>query len=169
MQLLELDSNSKYLKQIKHLYIQAFPIEERIDYSFLIQALNKQKAKILALVENEKLLAMMYYFYHKDLLYLLYFAVDQAQHSKGYGKYMLDQLKTRYSNYKIMLLIEKLDENASNNEQRLRRKNFYLNNGFISKNIYVKRMDVDYELLYLNTNNISENNLETIENYFFDI
>ena len=44
-----------------------------------------------------------------------------------------------FSDKKVVLLIERLDEGAENQEQRIARRRFYLKNGFTSADIFVER------------------------------
>ncbi|WP_265458993.1 hypothetical protein [Enterococcus sp. HY326] len=48
---------------------------------------------------------------------------------------------------KIGLTIEALDSAAKNQQQRIKRKNFYLKNGFVSQNLFIKEFGVLYEFL----------------------
>ena len=50
--------------------------------------------------------------------------------SKGYGKQALEEFKKLYKDYQLVLDLELIDKNAKNNEQRIKRKNFYIKNGY---------------------------------------
>lgn len=59
-----------------------------------------------------------------------FLAIDRNARSKGYGGAALKALADAYPQLQIILDFEEIDENAENIDQRLRRKNFYLRNGF---------------------------------------
>lgn len=66
---------------------------------------------------------------HKDIVLLDYFAVSPAQRGKGIGSEILGLLDQRYAGKRILLEIEDPEEPCDNQEDRLRRKAFYLRNG----------------------------------------
>lgn len=75
----------------------------------------------------------------KNTAYIMYFAIDKKYRNKGYGSYILDDLVKKYDN--VILSIEK-----TKNEISLRRKRFYLRNGFYETNKYTIQAKVQYEL-----------------------
>lgn len=66
-----------------------------------------------------------------------------------------------------MLLVEELDENAENNQLRIRRKNFYLRNNFADNNLHLEVMGVPFELLYRKGYTADLEEFEKIQGYFF--
>lgn len=62
--------------------------------------------------------------------YICYLAIDSHTRSKGYGSAAIQKILEVYLELQLVLDFEVIDENAENNEQRIRRKNFYLRNGF---------------------------------------
>ena len=48
---------------------------------------------------------------------------------------------------KIVLLIERLDDQAQNREQRVARRRFYLKNGFTSSDIFIEGVSGELEVL----------------------
>ena len=70
---------------------------------------------------------------YKDFIFIQYIAIDSNVRSKGYGGKVIEKIKEIYPEYRIALGIEQLNKEAKNNELRIRRKNFYLKNGFIRR------------------------------------
>ena len=81
-------------------------------------------------------------------MYVFFLAIDPAWRSHGYGAAVLDELRKRYAGRQLVLDIEPLDSAAPNYEQRLRRKNFYLRNGFRESGCFFKYCGMCFEVLY---------------------
>ena len=82
---------------------------------------------------------------------------------------VLDSIKQKYDNHRIVLNIEEIDLNSNNNEQRLKRKKFYQKSGFKDLNYKVKEAGVVYETLCYSSNNImvsKEEYMEMMKKYF---
>lgn len=82
---------------------------------------------------------------------------------------VLDSIKQKYDNHRIVLNIEEIDLNSNNNEQRLKRKKFYEKSGFKDLNYKVKEDGVVYETLCYSSNNImvsKEEYMEMMKKYF---
>jgi len=56
-------------------------------------------------------------------------------------------MKNMYADKYLVVDFEMLDENAPNNEQRKRRKDFYLRNGFKETGRGLRYFGVDYEIM----------------------
>ena len=76
-----------------------------------------------------------------------YFAVVGSGRSKGYGGQMLETIMEHYRDRGILGEIEISDENSDNNDQRKRRKQFYLRHGIVPQNIRVELFGVEMELM----------------------
>lgn len=66
-------------------------------------------------------------------------------------------------------MIEEIDENSNNYNERVKRKKFYLNNGFKDLNYKVKEAGVVYETLCYSPNNVmvsKEEYMEMMKKYF---
>ena len=67
----------------------------------------------------------------EKMIFLLYFAVNAQQRSKGYGSQIIHELKQVARGREIILNVEKPDQSAENNTQRVQRITFYERNGFV--------------------------------------
>ena len=67
----------------------------------------------------------------EKMIFLLYFAVNAQQRSKGYGSQIIHELKQVARGREIILNVEKPDQSAENNTHRVQRITFYERNGFV--------------------------------------
>lgn len=84
---------------------------------------------------------------YKTIAYLGYFAIAPEHRCKGYGSRAINLLKDYYEDKQIVIEIESLHEECANMENRIRRRNFYLNNGMLSTEWYLYYDDVELEIL----------------------
>lgn len=126
--------NSKLYKEVNEIYKTSFPEEERY---ISLNKMIKQKDTILYCLIDEKktVLGIIYLMVYNNTIFVLYLAVNQNIRSKGYGAYLLNWCLEKYADKTIYLNIDEVDEKAEDYEIRLRRKNFYLRNGFYMTNL----------------------------------
>lgn len=96
---------------------------------------------------------VMLNFRTKDAVFVLYLVVNDQVRSSGYGSGIIQWTKSYYGNKCIILNVEPPDENAENNEQRLRRIRFYEKNGFHKTEYQITEGNDSY--LVLSTNNFT--------------
>lgn len=131
-------------KQVKKIYFEAFPKAERKPF-FLIKS--SSKPEIFTASDNNQVFGFAVAFPYKDLVLVDYLAVNAALRSKGTGSFLLHEICNYYQDKKILLLIERLDEQAENKEQRIARKKFYLKNVFSSTGLFVNDISGNMEIL----------------------
>ncbi|MHC5374921.1 GNAT family N-acetyltransferase [Enterococcus sp. LJL120] len=135
------------LAKIKQLYQAAFPRLERMPFWFLQRKLKNPAVELLSVWQKDSWLGFLYSVVLEDKVFIFYFAIDPNQQGQRYGSKVLQELPTVYSGKKIGLTIEALDSSAKNQQQRIKRKNFYLKNGFVSQDLFLKEFGVLYEFL----------------------
>ena len=91
-------------------------------------------------------------------------AVSSKLRSSGTGSKILQKIFDYYQNRKIILLIERLDKEAHNSQQRIARKRFYLKNGFMSSEIFINGVSGNMEVLCWG-GNISADEYITVHSY----
>lgn len=160
-------SNEKELSAFKKLYIKSFPKEERLDFELLKSKANDGKGNFLGLFDHQNLVGMSYYSEYQGTVYVFYFAIDEQFQSHGYGKIMLDYLFKTFQQHKIILLVEKIDSNAENNQQRMRRKDFYLKNGFTSNQQFLQALGLNFELIHRKGNTAYVADYRKIQEHFY--
>ena len=80
----------------------------------------------------------------EKMIFLLYFAVNAQQRSKGYGSQIIHELKQAARGREIILNVEKPDQSAENNTQRVQRITFYERNGFCQSSFDLRIEGTDY-------------------------
>ncbi len=143
--------NSKEDKRIygdfDRLYAEAFPKEEQLPLSFLKRKAKSGVEDCFGLYEEGNFIGLLCCAYDRDIVFVFYFAISQSVRGKGYGTRVLEELKQRFPGKRLLLTIEILDENSPNNEQRKKRRAFYLRCGFRSCCYRVIERGVVYETL----------------------
>lgn len=85
MNKLHLVSTKKPNKELKKLYIEAFPAIERIPL-FLLKLLTKKgKADFFEIYDDTNCIGMLYIVYYKDIVFVFYLAIDNKLRGRGYG------------------------------------------------------------------------------------
>ena len=120
----------RHFFKVCRLYRTAFPKIERHPVMELFSASSGGRAEFLRFSENGKFIGLAYMIVSGSVAFLLYLAVDGRKRSMGYGSAMLKAIKKRYDGKDVVLLIESLHEECGNMDIRVRRKGFYLRNGF---------------------------------------
>jgi len=86
----------------------------------------------------------------KNLTFVMFLAVDENIRSKGYGSRILEKIQSMHTDNKIIISIERCNEDAKDIDQRIRRKKFYVNNGYVETGYLVELENKKQELLIKN-------------------
>ncbi|MCL2526225.1 MAG: GNAT family N-acetyltransferase [Coriobacteriia bacterium] len=154
------------LPQVKHLLETQFPKDEQIPLRLLLARAKKDNVYFKAYYDAQQLIGFVYYIVWQDMTYGLFLAVDPSAQSKGYGAQILQSIRTLYPDNRFVLNIETLDEHASNYEQRIRRRAFYLRLGAEPTGFIVREAGVDYECLTIG-GSISAEEFKAITRQFY--
>ena len=146
-------------EQIKTLYEESFPRTERFPFDYIIKRSQKNDIKFEVFYDNDNFIGLSYMIMEKNIVFILYFAVNNKHRGKGYGTEILKQLKEKYKDYTILLEIEELREDSSNYDQRVRRKSFYEKNGFYGTNKHIKEGPNVFEIMTSDINTSFDNKL----------
>lgn len=134
-------------KEIKHLFLAAFPSDERPPYFLLTWKVRRGKARMLVAKDDNTFIGFAYLVCHLDMVYLFFLAVDENKRGCGYGSKILAALKEKYAGKRIFLAREPLDPEAENYVQRVSRHEFYLRNGLQDLPMKIKEGSVVYETM----------------------
>ena len=134
-------------KFILDLYLEAFPPEERKQFSMIERKAAMGSMEILVLREGKRRIGLAIMAFEDDLVLLDYFAIAPEYRGMGYGTDAVLLLRELYSDRQFFLEIEEPVDGAPNRDERLRRKKFYLQNGMKETGIKVLLFGVDMELL----------------------
>lgn len=135
------------LDTLKAIYLEAFPSNERKPFFNLKKAIKNGKAIAYGAKENDELCGFIITYTFKNLVLVDYLAVSSKIRSKGTGSLLIQDVIKNYQDKIIVLLIEKIDENATNYKMRISRKKFYLKNGFTSTNLFINSKGGNMEIM----------------------
>ncbi|OAB25498.1 hypothetical protein PMSD_27480 [Paenibacillus macquariensis subsp. defensor] len=139
--------NFKEMYEIEELYKKSFPENERIPIWFLLWRSKKEFIDYIAFYDDEVFVGYAYLITIKNLTFILYLAISSEVRSQGHGTAVLSKIKEYYADNRIILNIEAIDEAANNFEQRLKRKKFYLRNGYRNASFNIIEYGHLYEVL----------------------
>lgn len=117
-------------KQVDDIMKRQFPPHEYMPLRQLLQFQDLGLVEVWALYADGELIGSASLLVAEDVAYLFYFALDDAYQGKGYGSAVLGMLRERYAGRAIWVDFELVDKTAENYAQRVRRRKFYLRNGF---------------------------------------
>ena len=135
--------NEEYKNKIEKLYLESFPEEERFPFWILEECSKEDNSDLLAVLDNDKFIGMCYLVNCNNAYYLMYLAVSPELRNQNYGSQILMNLKDKYKT--LFLSVDEPIDDIS-----IRRKNFYLRNGFYDTNKYYEDTGVNYEVLCTN-------------------
>lgn len=130
IELIELEQNNKDREYFEQLNDEAFPLSERMSFEEIFAFASDTNTDVLGIYDEGTPVGFAVLLKNKECGYLYFLAIDQHQRSKGYGSAAIRQMMKRYPELQLVLDFEMIDEKSRNNDQRIRRKNFYLQNGF---------------------------------------
>lgn len=142
-------------KKVKKLYEQAFPEYERINLAFLNLRSWQKDFELLAIYRRNKFVGFCYLISQGDLTLVLYLALSKKFQGQGYGSLILAQIKEYKQNQRLILEIEIPNQEAPNYQQRQRRKDFYLKNGFEFSGLITKEKGEEFEIMILKDNQVT--------------
>lgn len=119
------NQNSKYFERTWQIYEESFPVEERRTLEEQIQLFDKKIFKMLCYVENETVIAIVFYWTLEQYTFLEHFAIDSTLRGLSYGSKILQEFLKNHS-YDIVLEIEPIVDTMT--QKRLR---FYERFGFV--------------------------------------
>ena len=155
LQYFEVTKKSPWLPQVKALYESAFPANERIPIKHLLD--DKIKREFWAFFDKEdgesgaapKFCGFSNSITHGSITNIVYFAVVPELRSRGYGSKILQAIREKHPNSRIVVDIEVEEDSkdAEELERRNRRRDFYQRNGFGSSPVDYVWQGEHYRLL----------------------
>lgn len=138
---------SRTYRRVRKLYLEAFPPEERRPFwsLWLLSALRKA-VSLRAYAEEGNFCGFSLTVCTDVYLYISFLAVSPEIRSRGCGTAILDDLRKTFGK-PILVEIEAPEAGAANQAQRVRRRAFYLRNGFVPLDREITGRGVRYELL----------------------
>ena len=134
-------------REVIDLYRRAFPSEERIPLWHMRLMSLRRDVRLRAWLDDGALVGLTYTVSRPTMLWLFYFAVNDAVRSRGYGSRFLSHLRQEAEGRTIVLEIEPLDDGAPNIEQRRRRRSFYERTGFTPTGYRIREGKQTYSVM----------------------
>ena len=134
-------------KYLKHIYVNAFPPEERAPFRRVWKQAERGKADFRGIFVRERCCGFTYAVSYKDIVYFFYFAIDPRVRGRGIGTRALKEVMRRYQGKRFFLALEPLDPEAKNYEERVRRHRFYESCGLVDLPHQLSEAKVVYSLM----------------------
>ncbi|MCU6039277.1 GNAT family N-acetyltransferase [Clostridioides difficile] len=151
----------KDLEKFEELNNEAFPDEERMSIQEMLNLVQSKKIEVSALYDKQQFIGFYVLVIENHIGYILFLAISPEQRSKGYGGKALSLMKKQYPNCQIVLDMETIEDSTPNLQQRILRKQFYLQNGFYETEYLMEYKGLEMEVL-CNQKTFQKNEFETL-------
>lgn len=147
LQYFEVTKKSPWLPQVKALYESAFPANERIPIKHLLD--DKIEREFWAFFDGDTFCGFSNSISHGSITNIVYFAVVPELRSRGYGSQILQAIRKKHPDSRIVVDIEVEEDSkdAEELERRNRRREFYTRNSFDSSPVDYVWQGEHYRLL----------------------
>lgn len=135
------------LDKVETLTLEAFPPEERVPAKDFLSLAEKGLLDFWALRLGDAFAGYLCTMARAGMAYLSYLALTAPLRGRGLGSAALQALRQQYPGCVQIVDLEPLDESAANSVQRLRRRNFYLKNGYRPTGWFLSYSAGTFELL----------------------
>lgn len=136
-------------KDIKPLFLSAFPADERPPANIYFNNFKKDNNQLLGFYDEETFIGFASMTFYKDICYIFFLAVSSEHRDQGYGTKILSILKEKYKDYVLLLCYEEVDQKYQDYDNRLRREKFYIRNGFIKNPLKTNEFGVIFQSAYI--------------------
>ncbi len=140
-------ASDKEWSRLEQLYTEAFPDNERKPFSMIREKHREKQTDVWVIEEAGEFSGLAITMNSGDLVLLDYFAICAEKRGKSLGGASLRVLFEKYKGKRFFLEVESLAVPADNQEERRRRKQFYLNNGMRELGVCARLFGVEFELL----------------------
>lgn len=148
LELVDLLRHPSYVRQVRPLFLRAFPPEERPSFAFMERAASKSdEVQLNIVIEDGELVGLAFLVCVPNFNYLFFLAVVEEKRSHGYGHQILSLVKDKYGSKPILLLAESPNVPCDNLEERTKRMAFYHSAGYSSLDYGSEEYGVAYDAL----------------------
>ena len=153
MQTSAIDLNSPYLPQLRALYEQSFPANERRALEDLFTSFGSAH-EMLVFVHKGRFAGFVSLLTWQDLTHILYLAIEPELRGQGLGSEALRLIRAHKPSARILADLEDELPGAANNDQRLRRMAFYRRGGYMPSEVRYDWRDENY-VIYVSGGSLS--------------
>lgn len=136
--------------RLYRLYCEAFPSYERKPFSLIRSMQRKGKSDVWYFEKEGSFAGLVFTINSNNVILIDYLAIDANKRGEGIGSEIITQLRDYYPDKGIFVEIESVFDKCENIDERMRRKQFYLNNDMIPMKVMVVLFGVEMELLGFN-------------------
>ena len=140
------NEKSDAFESVQELYVRSFPENERRPLEPLMRD-GSGLSELIAFYEGNCFCGFAALLNAEDITHIIYFAVEEKQRNRGIGSRALAEIKKAKAGRRIIVDIEAQREDADNNAQREKRKQFYFRNGYAESNAGYRWRGETYEIL----------------------
>jgi ribosomal protein S18 acetylase RimI-like enzyme len=122
--LIQVTTSSEITDELKAIYEEAFPPDERRDWDQVLELLKKSEYKLFSVISQQKTVGLLIGWYFPDFTFIEHFAIEKSARSKGFGNLIIHNFLANLSGLVI------LEVEEANTETGQRRISFYKKFGF---------------------------------------
>jgi len=152
LNILKINNKFEDMDKVTKLALEAFPPEEYLSPVKILEMSGKCNLDFFAIYNKDKFIGFTVVKPYKTMSYLFFLAVDRSFRGQGYGSKIIQKIKEIYPDYSHVVDFEMIDKNASNYNQRVKRKEFYLKNGYKETGYFLSYLGVNYEIMSMDDN-----------------
>lgn len=138
--------------KIEELAKEAFPPAEYLAPAEMVEMAKRQDFDFWALYDKAKFVGFTAIERYKNMAYLFFLAISAENRGRGYGTSALETLQKLYLDAQMVVDMEMLDDHAENRVQRIKRREFYMRNGYKPTGYFLSCFGVDYEIFCMDNN-----------------
>lgn len=142
MELIKLDRDSSDIAALEKINEEAIPLCERNSLTDLMDT----GAEVTGIYHDSVPSGFIVLRRFKDIVYLAYLAVRSDLRNCGLGGKALAQLTELYKEFSVVVEFEAPSKDAPGSDINMRRKAFYLRNGFYETGWYTFYDDTEFEI-----------------------
>ena len=144
MKLERISSGSPEVEELDRINKASFPENEYVDIRYLFEC----SGRGVFVLRDEGVPAGFIVVYEKgEYVYICFFAVAPEKRSRGLGSAALKALAKEFDGKCVVADIEAPGSEFENDVQRLRRREFYIRNGFSSTGWFMYYMETEFEVM----------------------
>lgn len=147
LELIKLKENNKDRKYFEQLNDEAFPPSEWMSFDDIYDFASETDTDVLGIYDGGNPVGYAVVLKNSECGYIYFLAIDRRVRSMGYGSAAIKKMMQIYPGLQLVLDFEVIDEKEENNGQRVRRKNFYLRNGFHETGNYTMLREDRFEVV----------------------
>ena len=161
--MLSAESVTEITEEVRSLYMASFPPEERIPYGNTMRTFGRG-GDLEIFTDDGQFIGFCYSFEYERSVFLVYIATLPELRGKGYGAMMLERMRRIKEGRDMFLVLEGTD-GSSDDDMRIRRRNFYLRNGCTDTGVRILSDDVYFDSMNVLGKNTEQSMNRTVRMY----